>query len=109
MLRFPQNAASRTQSAGFTDCTENAQKNAGIITRGPSLEVMQIVTVFSMKSRVEIMAIHYCMLELVFFKVLSHSDTVHVAARRCRSESAFIRYPGSDEIVTGSPQNSAYM
>ena len=41
------------------------------------LEVMQIM--FSMKSRVEIMAIHYCMLELVFFKVLSHTDTVHVA------------------------------
>ena len=53
-----------------------------------SSEVMQIV--FSMKSRVEIMAIHYCMLELVFFKVLSHTDTVHVAEDA--SESAFIRY-----------------
>ena len=51
-------------------------------------EVMQIV--FSMKSRVEIMAIQsrYCMLELVFFKVLSHTDTVHVAEDA--SESAFI-------------------
>ena len=70
-------------------------------------EVMQIV--FSMKSRVEIMAIHYCMLELVFFKVLSHTDTVHVAEDA--SESAFIRYPGADEIhvVAGSPQNSLYM
>ena len=51
------------------------------------------------------MAIQYCMLELVFFKVLSHPDTVH-AAEDAR-ESAFIRYPGADEIVTGSPQNSA--
>ena len=53
-------------------------------------EVMQIV--FSMKIRVEIMAIQsrYCMLELVFFKVLSHTDTVHVAEDA--SESAFITY-----------------
>ena len=50
---------------------------------------------------------HYCMLKLVFFKVLSHTDTVHVAEDA--SGSAFIRYPGADEIVTGSPQNSAYM
>ena len=57
-----------------------------------------------MKSRVDIMAIHYCMLELVFLKVRSHTDTVHVAEDA--SESAFIRYPGSDEIVTGSPQNA---
>ena len=49
-------------------------------------EVMQIV--FSMKSRVEIMAIHYCMLELVFFKVPSHTDTARVAEDA--SESAFI-------------------
>ena len=72
-----------------------------------SSEVMQIV--FSMKSRVEIMAIHCCMLELVFFKVLSHTDTVHVAEDA--SESAFIRYLGADEIhvVAGSPQNSVYM
>ena len=49
-----------------------------------------------MKSRVKIMAIHYCMLELVFFKVLSHTDTVHVAEDA--SEPAFIRYPGADEI-----------
>ena len=69
------------------------------------LEVMQIV--FSMKSRVEITTIQYRMLELVFFKVLSRTDTVHVAEDA--SESAFIRYPGADEIVTGSPQNSAYM
>ena len=72
-------------------------------------EVMQIV--FSMKSRVEIMAMHYCMLELVFFKVLSHTDTVHVAEDA--SESAFIRYPGADEIhvhvVADSPQNFVYM
>ena len=68
-------------------------------------EVMQIM--FSMKSRVGIMAIHYCMLELVFFKVLSHTDTVHVAEDA--SESAFIRYPGADEIVAGIPQNSVYM
>ena len=68
-------------------------------------EVMQIV--FSMKIRVEIMAIHYCMLELVFFKVLSHVDPVHVAEDA--SESAFIRYPGADEIVTGSPENSTHM
>ena len=60
----------------------------------------------SMKSRVEIMAIQYCMLELVFFKVFSHTDTVHVAEDS--SESAFIRYPGADEIVAGSPQNSVY-
>ena len=33
--------------------------------------------VFSMKSKIEIMPIHYCMLELVFFKVLSHVDTVY--------------------------------
>ena len=39
----------------------------------------------------------YCMLELVsVFKVLSHTDTVHVAEDA--SESAFIRYPGADEI-----------
>ena len=68
-------------------------------------KVMQIV--FSMKRRVEIMAIHFCMLELVFFKVLSHTDTVHEAEDA--SESPFIKYPGADEIVTGSPQNSAYM
>ena len=54
------------------------------------------------------------MLKLVFVKVtsyvLSHTDhhhTVHVAEDA--SESAFIRYPGADEIVTGSPQNFAYM
>ena len=47
------------------------------------------------------------MLERVFFKVLSHTDRVHVAEDA--SESAFFRYPGADEIVTGSPQNSAYM
>ena len=37
----------------------------------------------------------------------SHTDTVHVAEDAC--ESAFIRYPGADEIivVTGSSQNSA--
>ena len=67
--------------------------------------VMQIV--FSMESRVERMAIHYCMLEIVFFKVPSHTGTVHAAEDM--SESAVIRYPGADEIVTGSPQNSAYM
>ena len=72
-------------------------------------EVMQIV--FSMKSRVEIMAIQYCMLELVFFKVLSHTDTVHHVAEDA-SESAFIRYhqvSRTDEVVAGSPQNSVYM
>ena len=53
------------------------------------------------------MGIHYCMLELVFFKVRSHTDTVHVAEDA--SESAFIRYPGAEEIVAGSPQNSVYM
>ena len=53
------------------------------------------------------MAVHNCMLELVFFKVLSHTYTVHVAEDS--SESAFIRYPRADEIVTGSLQNSAYM
>ena len=39
----------------------------------------------------------------------SHSvtDTVHVAEDA--SESAFITYPGADEIVAGSPQNSVYM
>ena len=37
----------------------------------------------SVKSKVEIMAIHYCMLELVFFKVLSHTDTVHDCSKRC--------------------------
>ena len=53
------------------------------------LEVMQIV--FSMKSMVEIMAKHYCMLKFVFFKVvLSHTDTVHVAEDA--GESAFTRY-----------------
>ena len=67
-------------------------------------EVMQIV--FSMKSRVEIMAIHYCMLELVFFKVLSHTDTVHVAEDA--SESAFVRHPGANEIVTGSLQKHVH-
>ena len=69
-------------------------------------EVMQIV--LSMKSWEEIMAVHYCMLELVFFKVLSHTDTVHVV--NYVSEAAFIRgYPGVDEIVMGSPQYSAFM
>ena len=54
------------------------------------------------------MAIHYCMVDLVFFNVLSQTDTVHVAEDA--SESAFIRYPGADEIVTGSLQtDSAYM
>ena len=52
--------------------------------------------VFSMRSRVEIMAIQYCMLELVFFKVLSHTDTAHVAE-------------DASEIVAGSPQNSVNM
>ena len=47
------------------------------------------------------------MLELVFFKVLCHTDAVHAAEDA--SESAFIRYPGADEIVTGSPQNCVYM
>ena len=52
---------------------------------------MQIM--FSMKNRVEIMAIHYCMLQLVFFKVHSHIDTVYVAEDA--SESAIIRYPAA--------------
>ena len=70
-------------------------------------EVMQIV--FSMKSSEEIMAIQYCMLELVFFKAFfSHTDTVHDVAEDA-SESAFSRYPGADELVAGSPQNSVYM
>ena len=47
------------------------------------------------------------MLELIFFKVLSQPDTVHVAEDA--NESALIRYPGADETVTGSPQNSAIM
>ena len=47
------------------------------------------------------------LLELVFFKVISHTDTVHVAEDA--SESAFTKYPGADEMVTGSPQNSRYM
>ena len=68
-------------------------------------EIMQIV--FSVKARVEIMAIQYCILELFFFKVLSHTDTVHVAEDA--SESAFIRYLGADEIVAGSSQNSVYI
>ena len=33
-------------------------------------------------------------------------QTVHVAEDA--SESAFIRDPGANEIVTGSPQNAAY-
>ena len=77
---------------------------------GKGLEVgghaLQIV--FSMKRSVEILAIHYCMVELVSFKVLSQTNTVHVAEDA--GESAFIRYPGADEIVTGSLQtDSAYM
>ena len=48
------------------------------------------------------------MLELVFFKVLSHADTVHVAEDE--SESAFSRHFEADEIsTTGSPQNSPCM
>ena len=54
------------------------------------------------------MAIQYCMLELVFFKVLSHTDTVHDVAEDA-GESAFSRYPGADEVVAGSPQSSVYM
>ena len=51
-------------------------------------EVMQMVV--SMKSRVEIMAMHnQCMLELVFFKVLSQLDTVHVA--HGASKSAYMQ------------------
>ena len=54
------------------------------------------------------MAIHYRMVKLVSFNVLSQTDTVHVAEDA--SESAFITYPGADEIVTGSPQTDyAYM
>ena len=49
------------------------------------------IIVFSMQRRVEIIAVHYCMLKLVFFKVLSHTDTLHVAENA--SESAFFRYP----------------
>ena len=41
------------------------------------------------------------MLELVFFKVPSHTDTVHVAEDA--TEAAFIRYPGEEEIVAGTP------
>ena len=67
-------------------------------------EVMQIV--FSMKSRVEIMEYILCA-RTRLLKVVSHPDTVHDAEDA--SESAFIRYPGADEIVMGSPQNSAYM
>ena len=37
----------------------------------------------------------------------STTDTVHIAEDT--SESAFIRHSGAHEIVTGSPQNSAYM
>ena len=59
---------------------------------------MQIV--FSMKSRVEIMAIHYCMLELVFLKVRSHTDPVHVAEDANESPLSGIlgrtRYSDSD-------------
>ena len=48
------------------------------------------------------MAIHFRMVKPVSFNVFSQTDTVHVAEDA--SESAFIRYPGADEIVTGSPQ-----
>ena len=51
------------------------------------------------------MAIHYCMLELVLFKVLSHTDTVAEDA----SESALVRYPGANEIGTGSPQKHVHV
>ena len=75
-------------------------------------EVKQIV--FSMKIIVEIMAIQYCMLRLVFFKFLSHTDTVYVQIAEYASASVFIRYPGANKIlvvtiVTGSPQHSAHM
>ena len=49
-------------------------------------------------SRVEIVATHYSMLELIFFKVLSHTDTVRHVAEDA-SESAFTKYSGADEIV----------
>ena len=61
---------------------------------------------FSVKSRVEIIAIHCCMLELVFFKLffLTLIQCMHVADHA--SEPAFIWYLGADEISTGSPPNS---
>ena len=62
-----------------------------------------------MKSRVEIMAILYCVLELVFFKGLSHTDAAHGAEYTCESDFTCVRYPGANEIVTGSPQNAEYM
>ena len=48
------------------------------------------------------------MLELVFFKVLSHTDTVHVARKMLVNQPS-LGIPEADEIVTGSPQNSVYM
>ena len=42
----------------------------------------------------------YARTRLLQSNVLSHTDTVHVAEDA--SESAFIRYPGADEIMTGS-------
>ena len=38
--------------------------------------------------------------------VLSHTGTVHVAEDA--SESALVRYPGANEIVTGSPQKHVH-
>ena len=66
-------------------------------------EVMQIV--FSMKSRVEIMAIHYCMLELVSFKVLSHTDTVHVAVQRMRVNQPSSGIPGRHRRILCRQKN----
>ena len=70
-------------------------------------EVMQIV--FSMKSRVEIMALHVhcCMLELIFLKVLSHTGTVAEDA----SESALVRFPGrtlGDTVRSGAEEHPGW-
>ena len=43
-----------------------------------------------------------------FFHTLTQYFEVHDVEEDA-SESAFIRYTGADEIVAGSPQNSAYM
>ena len=60
-------------------CTMHLISPGGLHGKGLEVGGHALQIAFSMKSRVQIISILYCMVELVFFKVLSHTDTVHVA------------------------------
>ena len=75
---FPQNAASRAQSAGFADCTENAQKNAGILHGGLAVVVVVCVQLCSGGVCVYSCAVVVCVYSCAVVVVCVYSCTVVV-------------------------------